>query len=269
MKYAINGATTMPYSLEEDLRAAAAAGFQGVEIWWDKLDRFLEKHTPADLRSILNDSALCIAGLCPFLISPFRNTDALRDVFLNALRVSSEIGCELITVCPDFRPMDLSREEALKRHADAFAWHADQASKLGIRLCIEPIARHTLIPGPTEALALIESAGNPVNLGLLMDTFHYMCSSVSPEIVRKIPLEKLWIVHVNDSERGAIEELKDENRLYPTEGFINLKADMDALRAIGYRGYLSVEVFRPAYWQLPIDEINRRARASLDQLIAL
>ncbi len=259
----------MPYSLEADLQTAAAAGFQGVEIWWDKLVRFQENHTLADLRNMLSDNALSIAGLCPFLISPFRNTETLRADFLQALYVSSEIGCNLITVCPDFRPMDMTREEALKKHADAFAWHADQASKLGIRLCIEPIARHTLIPGPMEALALIESAGDPVNLGLLMDTFHYMCSSISPETVRKIPVEKLWIVHVNDSECGAIEELKDENRLFPTEGWINLKADIDALRSIGYNGYLSVEVFRPAYWQLPIDEINRRARVSLDQLIAL
>ncbi len=269
MKRAINGATTMPYSLEEDLHAAATAGFQGVEIWWDKLVCFQEKHTLIELKSILKDSMISIAGICPFLVSPFRNTKTLRADFLQALRVSSELGCDLITVCPDFRPMDMSREDALKWHADAFAWHAEQAAELSIRLCIEPIARHTLVPGPMEAITLIESAGNPKNLGILMDTFHYMCSSISVETVRKIPIEKLWMVHVNDSERGAIEELKDENRLYPMEGYIDLKGYMEALRSIGYNGYLSVEVFRPAYWQLPIVEINRRARESLDQLIAL
>lgn len=269
MKFAINGATTMHYTLEEDLNAAGAAGFAGVEIWWDKLVRFQEKQPLLRLKSILNDNALSIAGLCPFLVSPFRNTEMLRAEFRKALDASEAIGCDLITVCPDFRPMDMSRADALKRHADAFAWHAEQAAKHNIRLCIEPIARHTLVPGPMEALRLIESAGNPDNLGVLMDTFHYMCSSVSPETIRQIPLEKLWMVHVNDSERGAIEELKDENRLYPTEGYIDLKSDMDALRSIGYQGYLSVEVFRPDYWQTPIDEINRRARASLDRLIAL
>jgi 2-keto-myo-inositol isomerase len=269
MRFAINGATTMPYTLEEDVLAAAGTGFQGVEIWWGKLVRYQEKHSLSELRALLSDNALAITGLCPFLVSPFRNTESLRADFQQALHASGEIGCDLITVCPDFRPMELSREEAFKRHADAFAWHAEQAAKAGVRLCIEPIARHTLIPGPMEALALIKSAGDPENLGVLMDTFHYMCSGISPDTIRAIPLEKLWLVHANDSERGAVEELKDEDRLYPTEGYIDLKADMDALVSIGYDGYLSVEVFRPAYWRLPIGEINRRARESLDRLLAL
>jgi len=33
MKSCINGATTMPYSLEEDIRSAGEAGFERVEIW--------------------------------------------------------------------------------------------------------------------------------------------------------------------------------------------------------------------------------------------
>ena len=52
MKFAINGATTMHYTLEEDLNAAGAAGFAGVEIWWDKLVRFQEKQPLSRLKSM-------------------------------------------------------------------------------------------------------------------------------------------------------------------------------------------------------------------------
>jgi len=37
MKTCINGATMMPHPLEKDIEAAGEAGFQGVEIWRDKL----------------------------------------------------------------------------------------------------------------------------------------------------------------------------------------------------------------------------------------
>ncbi len=43
MQACINGATTRPYALEEDLVAAGAAGFPLVEIWAGKLQTYLEQ----------------------------------------------------------------------------------------------------------------------------------------------------------------------------------------------------------------------------------
>ena len=269
MKNAINGATMMPYGLQEDIAAAAKAGFEGIEIWWDKVKKYLENHSYADIKALLRDDNILPAGLCPFLVSPFRNTDSLKEDFMRGLEAAGEIGCGLLTVCADFRPINLTKSEALKRHSELFAWHAEKATQYGIRLAIEPIGCHTLVGGPIEALELVRTAGSPANLGILMDTFHYMRSSIGPDVIREIPAEKLYIVHVNDSEYGMIEELADKHRLYPTEGFIDLKGDMLALKDIGYDGFLSVEVFRPEYWEDPIDVITRRAMDSLRKMHSL
>ena len=48
MRTCINGATTMPYPLEEDIRSAARAGFEGVELWVPKVEKYLEAHSPAE-----------------------------------------------------------------------------------------------------------------------------------------------------------------------------------------------------------------------------
>ena len=68
-------------------------------------------------------------------------------------------------------------------------------------------------------------------------------------------------------EDGALNELTDAHRLYPTLGVIPAR-QLSMLKDRGYDGYLSVEVFRPDYWEQPIEEIAGRAFSTLGDLIA-
>lgn len=267
MKSGINGATTMPYSLEQDIAAAARAGFEGLEIWWDKLVTYLDKHSADDLKQELENSGLIPVSICPLRIWPFRDSEPARQEFRDAVQLAPKIGCKLLAVCPDFQPARLSREEALAIHAKELAVMARLAADSGVHLTVEPIGGHTLVPGPTEALKLIEMAGAPENVGVLMDTFHYFRSGVSDQEIQGIPLDKLDIVHVNDCEDGALNELTDAHRLYPTLGVIPAR-QLSLLKDRGYDGYLSVEIFRPEYWERPIEEITSMAYSTLGELIA-
>ena len=145
---------------------------------------------------------------------------------------------------------------------------AKLAAENDLRLAIEPIGGHTLVPGPTEALELIEMAGSPSNVGILMDTFHYFRSLVSDDELKAIPVDKLYIIHVNDCEDGALNELTDAHRLYPTLGVIPLKQKLSILVDKGYDGFLSVEIFRPEYWEQPIQENVKNAYMYLNKLIS-
>lgn len=267
MKSCVNGATTMPYTLEADILAAANAGFEGLEIWWDKLVAYLRDHSTSELQQLLTDTGLMPVSICPLRIWPFRDSEPARREFREAIQLAPQIGCDLLAVCPDFQPARLTREEALAIHAKELADMARLAAENGIRLTIEPIGGHTLVPGPTEALQLIEMAGAPANVGILMDTFHYFRSGVSDIEIQAIPLDKLDIIHVNDCEDGALNELTDAHRLYPTHGVIPAR-QLSILKDKGYEGYLSVEIFRPEYWEGAIDEIMEKAYATLGELIA-
>ena len=257
----------MPYSLEQDVAAAAQAGFEGLEIWWDKLVTYLDNHTLNDLKQLLDTSGLIVVGICPLRIWPFRDSEPARREFRDAVQLAPHIGCKLIAVCPDFQPARLSREEALAIHAQELAVMARLAAENGVRLSVEPIGGHTLVPGPTEALQLIEMAGAPENVGLLMDTFHYFRSGVTDQEIEAIPLDMLDIIHVNDCEDGALNELTDAHRLYPTLGVIPAR-QLSLLKDRGYDGYLSVEIFRPEYWEQSAEEITGKAYTTLGELIA-
>lgn len=269
MKIAINGASTMNYPLEDSIPAAGKAGIKGIELWWDTICEFRKTRPLSDIKTLLDEAGLEVIDICPFLVSPFRDTEKLRSTFLDALSVCDEIGCTGLLVCPDYRPMDIEKETALNMHAHEFAWYSEKAKEHGVSLAIEPIGLHTLVGGPDEALELIERVGNPDNLKLIIDTFHYMRSSISYDAMVRIPVEKLFVVHINDSQKGAIEELSDKDRLYPTEGYIDLKKTMDALNEIGYDRYLSVELFNPELWKEPVDMISSRAFSSANKMLTL
>ena len=269
LRSCLNGATTMTCPLEQDLENAAQAGFEGVELWWDKIRTFLETRTAEDLKALLDHYALVPVSICPLLIWPFRDSEPARESFRSAVSLAPLIGCDLLIACPDFRPARLTKEEALAAHARELRSLAEIASQRGLRLAVEPIGRHTLCAGSDDALALIERAGNPENVGLLLDSFHFFRSQIENAELDRIPLDKLFVVHVNDSEDGAIDELTDANRVYPLEGVIPLGDMLGRLVARGYDGYLSVEVFRPEYWEQPGLQVAKQAAKSLTDLTDL
>jgi 2-keto-myo-inositol isomerase len=262
----INGATTMPYSLAEDVRAAADAGFEAVEIWQRKLTEYLAEHSVADLRRLLRDHSLAVAAICPLTIAFGDEAETARRQVAWAAEVAAEIECATLLVClrqPDAR---LSPEQALDVAALEAARTADVAAAHNVNLAIEPLGRHPLVPGPSEALAIVERAGRK-NVGIMLDTFHYYKSDVPLSEIANLPIDRLMIVHVNDCEDRPRAELRDAHRLYPTLGVIPAAPMLRPLLARGYRGHLSVEIFREEYWQRPIDEISRQARLYLDRLV--
>ena len=263
----INGATTMPYTLEQDLEAAAKAGFDAVEIWSRKLDTYLETHDTAELNALLDAQGLRAASLCPYGLVGFSDNSNELDSIDRAAEVASAIDCPVLLVCADAPPDDMDRDEAYDTMAATARNYAERAAAHGVKIAIEPLGRHPFIPGPREALEVIERAGHD-SLGLMVDFFHYYKSGVPLDDIRAIPTELLLIVHVDDCEDLPPAELTDQHRVYMGEGVLPLKEMMGVLREKGYAGALSVEIFREAYWENDPVEISVAAKAAYDRMMA-
>jgi 2-keto-myo-inositol isomerase len=70
--------------------------------------------------------------------------------------------------------------------------------------------------------------------------------------------EKIFILHMNDAEKLPKAELQDAHRLFPGEGVIPLAEIVAGLKNIHYDGPVSLEMFRPAYWIRPPEEVARK-----------
>ena len=81
--------------------------------------------------------------------------------------------------------------------------------------------------------------------------------------IAAIPPAWWTILHINDVPDGDPTAFNDGDRLYPGEGVLPLPGTLGFFAGIGSTDAVSAEVFRREYWELPIDEINRRAYAGV------
>jgi 2-keto-myo-inositol isomerase len=259
-----NGATSRPYPLEEDLRAAAAAGFPMVELWGEKFDAFFAEHSREDLPRLVDQHGLQITAidLVALDYSQPENVATAVERARYLGRIAQEVGCDLLLLCSWGDLHGRSKAEGLSLVAEYLKPVCTAAAEFDCRLAIEPLGRHELIPGCQEALSIIEQAEQP-NLGLIWDFFHYYKSQVPLEAIRQIPLDRLWLVHVDDAPDLPPETLKDPDRVYPGQGALPLSTYFQILRELNYDGPVSVELFNQEYYQQPIDTIARNAYRSL------
>jgi sugar phosphate isomerase/epimerase len=59
----------------------------------------------------------------------------------------------------------------------------------------------------------------------------------------------IGIFHVNDYPKIDRAKINDADRVYPGDGIAPLKEVFAALRAMGYRGFVSLELFNREYWK--------------------
>mgnify|MGYP001107752336 CR=1 FL=1 len=250
MKLGINGATMKPWPLEKQIAAASSAGFQGIELWRDKVEQYLATHELAELADLLASHQLEPTGLCFVYLGYGDGQQAERLRALQEIvELAADVGARGIAVCAARTlPEGTSKAELLRLAAAEAKLMAAIAVDKGVDLFLEPLGLHPAVPGPMEALEIIKGADSP-NIKLLFDVFHYYRSNVSLEEIAATPVERLAAIHVNDAEDLPSEEQSDFKRLYPTLGVLPAAEMLRIPRNQGFDGYVTVEVFRPEYWE--------------------
>jgi sugar phosphate isomerase/epimerase len=266
MKSALNGATTMPYSLVKDIEAASSAGFDGLEIWRDKLRNFLERESPQELKRRLDDAGLGAVAICPLFMRCFAADPDEMELLRRWAPVAAEIGCKVILACLDEPPEDEDRTFAVGRAAEVARRWAGIVEPYNLRIAIEPIGMHRFVPGPNEAMEIVRKADHPC-LGVMMDTFHYHKSMVTLGAIDNIPPDRLLLVHISDVPDMERSELTDSHRTYPGAGVIPLRDMLRVIRKNHYTGYLSVELFNERLWLRPPQEVAAEAKQRLDKVL--
>lgn len=260
--------STVSASFRDDLRAYAAAGFDGIGIWEMKLGTDDEANLEA-----VRASGLCVTNCVPLVPSILPNTviEGPEDVEtrIESLCASMrrfapfEPDCVLCLTGP---AGGRTEEDARRLVIDGLRRIAAAADAAGVPLGLEPIHASerdslTLITSIPEALELLDEAGLP-NVGIMVDLWHL---DDTPDIERHLAdnVDRITGVHVAEwfgGERG--------DRALPAEGVSRTAELMRVLRDAGWKGAWDVEIFgdaaRPdSLWSLDVDEAARRAYAAI------
>lgn len=249
-------------TLPDKLEAAAAVGFDGIEIMESDLLTF--DGSPADVRRMAEDLGLSID-----LYQPFRDFEAMPDPArgrnLNRAErkfdVMQELGTDLVLVCSNTQPAAL--DDDARAVADLAAM-AERAARRGMRVGFEALSwgRHVRLWG--HAWRIVQTAGHPA-LGLIVDSFHTLALRDDPAGLADVPGERIFFVQLADAPLLSMDVLSwsRHHRSFPCQGDLPIDGFVRAVLASGYVGPLSLEVFNDHFRAAPARMIARDGLRSL------
>lgn len=272
MKIALNGATTMHADLATDIKAAGAAGFDLIEIWAAKLREFLKNNSVAELKNLLEENNLKPYSINSIEHITFRTAEDYRKIKAETEELSAiagELNCPYIVVVPGKLPENADEESIVHESEKVLNELADIAGKQDVSLAFEFLGQTDCSVQTLDLCSKIVEKVDRKNVGLVIDTFHFYAGNSSFEAIDKLDPEKLFIFHINDAENLPKENLTDAHRLYPGEGILPIKEIKKRFDKIGYDRMVSIEIFRPEYWNEDPFEVARKAKAATEKVLGL
>ncbi|WP_413333429.1 bifunctional sugar phosphate isomerase/epimerase/4-hydroxyphenylpyruvate dioxygenase family protein [Brevibacterium sp. GP-SGM9] len=249
-------------TLEEKLRAAARAGFDGVEIF--EQDLVVSPDSPAAISSLAAE-----LGLSLDLYQPFRDFEGVEeDVFeANLRRAESKfalmrrLGMDTMLLCSNVATATISDDgivvEQLRRLGEL-------ADSYGIDIAYEALAWGRFVSTYDHAWDLVAAADH-LRIGTCLDSFHILSRGTDLSRIAEIPGDKIFFLQLADAPALTMDVLSwsRHHRVFPGEGAWDLTDFLRRVAATGYAGPVSLEVFNDSFRQA---DTNRTAVDGLRSL---
>jgi sugar phosphate isomerase/epimerase len=268
VRLSLSEISTVGAPFAEDVRAYAAAGFDGIGIWEMKL--------PADdgaNRALLAAAGLAVTNCVPdvpsFLplgIPGMEGPDApaeRRAAVCASIRRLAAYEPECV-LCLSGPLAGRAEPDARSIVLEGLQEAAATAREVGVTLAFEPIHRSqrdtvSFVNSLADAVALLDEARLD-DVAILLDLWHLWDDDAVYDFIGRASY-RIAGVHVADwpAEDGRTD------RILPGEGISDTAGLVDALALSGWDGYLDVEIFSEPdrFWGLPVDEAARRAHAAV------
>ena len=241
-------------------RLASQSGFKGVDVMLDPAMKDGRDRT----QSLLKELKLRPAYMG--LPVEFRKDEATFATGLRKLEeaapFAAAIGCpRLMTYI--MSSSDTPKDELRRTYKKRFTMCADILARSHCRLGLEFLGplhlrkqfSHEFIWKMPEMLEFAKECGP--NVGLTLDAWHWHHAGGTTADVLAAGRDRIVVVHFDDAPNIAPDQVRDNQRLLPGEGIIDLSGFLRALEKIGYQDSLSVEVFGRGLKEMAPDQSAR------------
>jgi sugar phosphate isomerase/epimerase len=272
VKLAFSTNAYLNFSFADAAARIARLGYKGVEVMADvphAWPAFLLAEQKQAIRDALAGNGLAISNVNAFMmhavndhrqrywhpswIEPDPHYRRVRtDHTRRALTLAKELGAPNITTEPG-GPVEpgASWSAALKLFVEEIKPVAEHAEKEGVLLLVEP-EPGLLIETAEQFLEFIGRIDSPA-VGMNFDVGHAYCVRDDPAAT--IPRMAKYIRHIHLEDIAAA---RVHQHLIPGDGAIDFAATLRAIGAIGYEGWVTVELY--PY----VEDPDRAARRALD-----
>ena len=262
----------MHADLQTDIKVAAHANFDYVEIWAAKLREYLKVNSVADLKKLLTDNNLAAYSINSIEHITFRNDEdyaAIKAECEQLSKIGGELGCPYVVVVPGKLPENGTKEGIIEESVRVLNELGDIAEKYNVSLAFEFLGQKDCSVQTLDLCNEIIEKVNRENIGNVIDTFHFYAGNSTFEAIDSMKPEKLFIFHINDAEDLPKEQLTDAHRLCPGTGILPIREIKANLDKIGYDRMVSIEIFRPEYWNQDPYEVALKAKEATIKVLGL
>jgi sugar phosphate isomerase/epimerase len=270
-------ATVRTKQLQERVASAAAVGFTHLTLFPSDVSRWEDEGMPlTTMKSIMADGGVKLLAIDPYgqwipdFSFPADYPEMLRAHFdfneQDVFRMAEELGAEEVNVVEPIRG-PWRRTYAPGALADAFGTFADRARSRGLVTTLEfmPISS---VPDLSTAWDIVSSASR-ADAGICFDTWHFVRSNSSLELLAEIPGEQIIEIQLADGAEEPVDGdlIKDllHFRDAPGDGSFPIAEIVSTLKHIGAYRSVGPEIFSDAYDAMSCDEAMSRAATSLDR----
>ncbi|MBW3541797.1 MAG: sugar phosphate isomerase/epimerase [Planctomycetes bacterium] len=253
--YCLNSSTIKPAPILEKIRIAGEVGYAAIELWHDDIDLHLSQGgTLADIRQALDDAGLAVPTTI-FLKGWWDTTGEeytrAMDEIRRRLDQAAHVGAIHCVAGPPLGKVDYDLGTRNYRKL------LELGLEYGVRPAMEYLGFAEEVNTIEDALRIVDGCGHP-EATMVLDPFHCFRGGGPMESILKLEAGRIAISHFNDAPADPPPEKQhDPDRVMPGDGCVDLKKYCDVLRKVGYRRWLSLELFRRDLWEQDPREVAR------------
>ncbi len=271
LRYCLNTSTIKigKHPIREQIKIAADAGYDGVELWLRDISVFTEAGGKlSDLKKEIADLGLTVDSAIAFG-NWIANDDAQRQKGLDQCKrdmaIVSAIGGSRIAA----PPAGATKGE-LDLSAAAERYHAlcEVGESEGVLAQLELWGFSENLSTLAEVL-YIAAASKHSNACILLDVYHMYKGGDDFDAIGLVPGQMMHCLHMNDyPAKPPRPTIKDEHRVFPGDGIAPISKILRSLFAGGFDGTLSLELFNKQYWERPAEEVAATGLAKMKACVA-
>jgi sugar phosphate isomerase/epimerase len=240
---------------------AGKAGLKGIGIWHADVQHIRETRNLDEIKKLLDDNGLKYVEL-EFVWSFFadegteerKESDELRDLLLET---SAAVGAHHIKV-GNIPGLECELDKLTERYAELCAFAEERTDAV---IAYEFMPFDVNVNSLDSALKVVEGAGAE-NGGLVIDTWHMAKLEITPDDLKRIPLEYLTWMELSDGDKAWREDRIEETtrfRKLPGQGEFDIPGYIRAAQEHGYDDAWGIEVLSDELRAMPIEEMYEAA----------
>jgi len=269
--YCLNTATIRGHrlGLVRELEVAAEEGYGAVEPWIGSIQQYTKGGgSLKDISKRIADLGLKIPnaiGFARWSVDDQGQREKALEQIKREMDMLKQMGATGMAASP--AGARKGNPGSLDAMAERYRAVLDLGDEMGMVPQLEIWGTSPVLSRLAQAVYVAMQTGHP-KACVLPDVYHMFRGGSPFEGLALLGPKTMHAFHVNDyPAEPPREQMNDGHRIFPGDGIAPYRAIVGTLRDVGFRGWLSLELFNREYYKRPVKEVATTGLAKMKAVV--